>query len=178
VIESFETLADWYSPYGDLDCFELNPDRVEGNYSVYLGGYEDPGSITWIGEAILWNWGTRTVDWRTKQAVTIQVKQTSSLVPWIALNIYDHSGRVVYLHRESGDACLRWWGGGWRIPIESDSWTLLTLPLRQGAPVNCFYEDAPDFDWSQIARLSVKVYTGTNRQSPVYLLMDDMRLSN
>ncbi len=173
-LEDFENIGDWENVQGDLDEYRQSGDRVEGNYSFCTGGYEDPGSISWVGEARLWQWGSRPTDWRAYSAVTLWAKRTSALTPRIALVVVDTQGGKAYLHRD-GDECLNWPGGGWRSPITPNTWTMLTFPLRQGNPNDCYYPTT--IDWSRVASLSIKVYTDIDRQGPVNLCVDDMRLN-
>jgi len=173
VLEDFEDISDWQNVQGDLDEYRRSTDNVEGTYALCTGGSEDPGSITWVGEARLILWSGRPTDWQAYNAVTLWAKRTSTLTPRIALIVRDNSGGKAYLHRASGDECLNWSGGGWRTPITSSTWTMLTFPLRQENPDDCYY--ATTIDWSRVASLSIEVYTDSDRQGPVNLCVDDMR---
>ena len=172
-LEDFEDISDWNNVQGDLDTYALSTDRVQGSYSMRLGGDEDPGSETWVGEAQRYNWTASPIDWRSFSVLRLWVKKTSVYTPQIALVLHDIDGGVVALHQDS-DTCLNWFGGGWRSPITMDSWTMLEFPLRQENPVDCYYPT--DIDWSRVTHISIRVYTDTDRMGPVYLLVDDMQL--
>ena len=157
LIEDFELgLGTWYNDHNDLDHFDLVSDACQGSNALHMGGADEGNS--WVGEAVIGDWGARPTNWQGQAWLPVCMKRGETVRggrPSITVVLVDDLGVQLQLHRDN-DQFLNWQGGGWRTIIENSAWMTYYYPLRGESW----------FNWANVRGMRIQVrrtYIGNNQ---------------